>query len=634
MLDTSGIHQLVRVARRRLRLQAALELATFALIPAAAMSLVVVYAVRLLWIAPSLGLALIGGAAALVTLAGLAGALRRLPTALVATRIDRASGLSDRLATACAFEESLARGNAFDPETEQLMRLAIADGARVAPRADVRAATPWRRPAELGPALAFVTVSAAIAVLLSLPGFPLAGPGSGVGDPAAELAKKNRLDERDIVALDEEDLSYTQDLLDELERTARETGDDHLQSFVDEVKDLLEQSERGELSKQDLLEKLAAAEKKYNEGTDQDVDATMKELEKTGKELEKEKLTRELGKALEAGDLETAQKELEKLAEKLDKEQLSDKEREKIAAAMKKAAEKFDKRESREEKQRSEKIEEAKKQLSRLKKQLEQAKSEREKSRLTRQLESKKRELKKLQREKEQREKSASRRELKQLHRDMKKGAEQMRQKSQQSRRQASKRMRDMARSAGKVSNDKRKMTNQRKVASQMRDLKDAMRRAKRRGSRGPQDRFGRNQRNQDFGRRARGGQGNRKSWKPGQNGQGSGKNGKKPGQNGGKGQQQGGKEHGDGTDPDLLGESTPKSGDIKDESLQGVHGKGPSTRETILTAAEKGFANRSYEKVYARYRTVVEEVINAEKVPAGYKYYVKKYFQKIKPQQ
>jgi hypothetical protein len=160
------------------------------------------------------------------------------------------------------------------------------------------------------------------------------------------------------------------------------------------------------------------------------------------------------------------------------------------------------------------------------------------------------------------------------------------------------------------------------------------MRRAKRRGSRGPQDRFGRNQRNQDFGRRARGGQGNRKSWKPGQNGQGSGKNGNKPGQKGGKGQQQGGKEHGDGTDPDLLGESTPKSGDIKDESLQGVHGKGPSTRETILTAAEKGFANRSYEKVYARYRTVVEEVINAEKVPAGYKYYVKKYFQKIKPQQ
>jgi hypothetical protein len=27
-----------------------------------------------------------------------------------------------------------------------------------------------------------------------------------------------------------------------------------------------------------------------------------------------------------------------------------------------------------------------------------------------------------------------------------------------------------------------------------------------------------------------------------------------------------------------------------------------------------------------------VEEVIRAEKVPSGYKYYVKRYFQKIKP--
>ena len=78
--------------------------------------------------------------------------------------------------------------------------------------------------------------------------------------------------------------------------------------------------------------------------------------------------------------------------------------------------------------------------------------------------------------------------------------------------------------------------------------------------------------------------------------------------------------------------EGVPGLGKTNDESISGVHGKGPSTREPILSAAQKGFASRSYREVYVRYKTALEEVINAEKVPSGYKYYVKKYFQKIKP--
>ena len=66
---------------------------------------------------------------------------------------------------------------------------------------------------------------------------------------------------------------------------------------------------------------------------------------------------------------------------------------------------------------------------------------------------------------------------------------------------------------------------------------------------------------------------------------------------------------------------------------MQGVQGRdGESTRETILAAAQKGFASRSYKRVYAAYKTIVEEVMHGEKVPSGYKYYVKRYFQKIKP--
>ena len=60
--------------------------------------------------------------------------------------------------------------------------------------------------------------------------------------------------------------------------------------------------------------------------------------------------------------------------------------------------------------------------------------------------------------------------------------------------------------------------------------------------------------------------------------------------------------------------------------------GKGPSRRETILSAAQKGFASKGYQKVYADYKEIVEEVMRSEKVPSSYKYYIKKYFTKIKP--
>jgi hypothetical protein len=164
-----------------------------------------------------------------------------------------------------------------------------------------------------------------------------------------------------------------------------------------------------------------------------------------------------------------------------------------------------------------------------------------------------------------------------------------------------------------------------------MSDLKEAMRRAKRKGQ-GDGNKFGKNKRNEDFRRRARGQKGQKGAWRPGSTGKGAqGKNG----QNGknGQGNGKGGDTYGDGHDPDLLGDATPKGGHIKDEDVQGLQGKaGSSTRETILSAAQKGFATRAYKQVYARYKNVVEEVIKAEKVPSGYKYYVKKYFQKIKP--
>jgi hypothetical protein len=170
-----------------------------------------------------------------------------------------------------------------------------------------------------------------------------------------------------------------------------------------------------------------------------------------------------------------------------------------------------------------------------------------------------------------------------------------------------------------------------------MEDLREAMRRAKRRGSKGANDPFGKNGKNKDFIARARGQKGSGQAWKPGQGkgkgqGQGQGQGSGSGDQPGGQGQDPGGKEYGTGTDPNLTGDATGKTGDTHDADLQGTQGKGPSRRQTILAAAEKGFATKSYKQVYADYKRIVEEVMRTEKVPSSYKYYVKRYFTKIKP--
>ena len=76
-------------------------------------------------------------------------------------------------------------------------------------------------------------------------------------------------------------------------------------------------------------------------------------------------------------------------------------------------------------------------------------------------------------------------------------------------------------------------------------------------GKKGQRNKFGRNGRKKDFGSRARGGKGKKGAWKPGQ--------GNKPGQGQGQGPGQG---QGTGDGPDLMGESTKKSGNTVDESI------------------------------------------------------------------
>lgn len=632
------IHAVIARARRRLRLQAAAEAATLASVAAVAVAAAMVYLYRTHTIVGGAAVAGLIGAALMIVAGGAIGWMRRVPDAVAAQRVDRACGLADRLGTAADFERRLRSDEPIDPQTRELMQAAIDDATRLAARADARAGTPFVSPRELPAAAAFGAVAAVILLL----GFPERDPvclTCLVPEHLASTRPDTLPPGQQPVSLDDDDIAYSRDLLDDLRRTADETDDPHLREFVDNVDALLAKAERGEITKEQLLEQLAAHEKAYMKGADDDVEETMDDLRDTGRELKKHDLTRELGEALEKGDLDKAREEFDKLADKLENGELDPKETEQVAKALDRAADQFERKDKERDERAGKDLEKKRDEVRRLEKQRDEEKDPERKAELERRLDRKKRELERLERKEEAREKSASRRRLKQLHRNMKKAAENMRDQSgneeerNERRREASRRMRDAGDDTGKVDGDRKRVNNQRKVATQVGDLRDALRRAKS-GKGNGGSKFGKNQRNQDFGRRAAGGKGSREAWRPGSGREG--RMGRNPGAGdpGGNGTQPGGSSWGteDGGDP-LGGAGLRGNEPVKDEAITGVHGKrGSSTRETILSAAQKGFASRSYESVYTSYKTIIEEVMRTEKVPSGYKYYIKRYFQKIKP--
>jgi hypothetical protein len=461
--------------------------------------------------------------------------------------------------------------------------------------------------------------------------------------------KDPRYHKQDSVVLDPDERAYVEAILAELHNAAQHDKVPELDDFAKKIEELLKQAEKGEITKEQLLDALSKAEDALQKDAEPKQDEVDKKLADMGKELAKDQLTKELGDALQKQDLEKAQQELEKLADKLDKNELDQKQKDELAKKLDEVAKQMDKQDKQQDKQQQNQEQKLQKEIEQLEKQQQNAKTDQERQQLQPRLEEKQRELQKLQREEQKQQQSDQRRALQRLQKDIEKAAENLEQKpqkdgsqqdkdsqDQQNEKQASRNLHDAARETGKVDQDKRKQATQQKMSSQMDDLREAMRRAKQKGNKGPQDPFNRNGKNQDFSQRSRGGQGQGgQSWKPGQNGQGQGGQGQQNGQNGqnGQGSGNGGNDWGVGHDDNLTGDPTQKSGNDKDQDLQGQSSKdGGSTRETILAAAQKGFAGVGYKKVYANYERVIEEVMRTEKLPSSYKYYVKRYFAKIHP--
>ncbi|HEY3351738.1 MAG TPA: hypothetical protein VGQ83_00695 [Polyangia bacterium] len=629
----------MRRARRRMRLQAALELATVLAVPAIVAVIAAVYLYKVHVVHARALVLVVLGAAALVALGGVLGALGRIPLRRAARALDRAGGLSDRLGSALEFGPEAA-----DP----YMHAAIADATRHLGRADPRRAAPFRPPLAL-PGLAV----ALLALLLLL---PLRIPARGVAVvPTPPRAP--------TLAVDAEDLVAERELSRALEREAARNDDQQLGDLARELARLLDDLEAGRLTHKEVFEKLAELEQKFAAGLEGDFEPVLKDLRKLGAELAKEKPTAELGRALKEDELALAKEELDTIAERLKAQQKQDaKEQAALAKALERAGAGLDKR--REE----EKDAKAREGLEREKKRLERE-QEKNPSRedVKRRLEQKKRELEKLSRDQQRRQEQ--RRQLERLARDMQQAGQQAGAgQKQQAADSAQRAGQQMQRFAG----EQRRSKAGQKLGGQLSDLKEMLRRMGNGQQRGDQQ-----QQQAQQGKSGKGQQG-----KPGQQGQKQGKKAEfysrakgepKPGdlvvpEEGGDGKMQlpgqgqpgdqpgdqpgnqpGPPQAGEGPDtprgragdgigsshdPNLLGEKTRLRARHRDVLAPGKEGAGPNRAETILSASERGFATRSYKRVYRDYTSVAEEVMNREKVPLGFKYYVKRYFRLIMPRE
>ena len=95
---------------------------------------------------------------------------------------------------------------------------------------------------------------------------------------------------------------------------AQKQGDAVTAAILQELQKLLEQVERGELTRQEAFSRLSELEQRLMQGKDGTLEDLKQQLRKAGSELGEAKLSKELGQALVREDLDKAQSELKKLA--------------------------------------------------------------------------------------------------------------------------------------------------------------------------------------------------------------------------------------------------------------------------------------------------------------------------------
>jgi hypothetical protein len=640
-----GIRRLGRQAERRIRLGRALHTAARALSFALAAAIIVVALRKVGAIGDGSARAWLVVAGAAVLAAGVFSWARRLPDRAGARALDRFHGLYDRLASALAFAEYPAA------ERTPFMDAAIKDAIAAAPNARPNVAVPIRVPRALGPA-------AGLAVLF-------------VGLMLFEVRKHVPIAHTrtiEPVEMSADDLEEVQDFLKQIEQNA---PSDDTKVAIEEFNRLVDDIANKRLDRTEAFRRMEALEDKLLTGSQADRKALEEQLDRIGEELKKAELTKPAGEALSDHKLDQARDAMHALAKKMraDPDRAIDKAKlDQMRVALKKAAADAEERRSALEQRRQELADE----ILKMKEKAADGgadderslldKKQRELERLDRDLDahnSASQKLDRLDRELEQtaedlmKDLGLSAQDLDQGAEDMNRMVEQeMTQKEKEELRQKLQELRELVRQQGQSGKGQ--------IARLKRFGKMARGQGGSQGQGGQPHGGGQGQDEQQGGSQGQGepgqggpqgneGQGGSQgdgqggeTWVLGPNGEkmlilskGQGSSGQGAEQAGGDGQGASGRKWGEGHDPKVQGGAThPKMG-TEDTQVQGADtGQGGSRSQVILGAAERGFASRGYKRVYTEYHQVAEESLAKDEIPGGFRFYVKRYFQLIRPRE
>ena len=594
---------------------------------------------------------------ALTLAAALFAYLRPLPLRAGAVALDRHHGLADRLSSAISF--GLLPKTARTP----FMDAAIDDALSLVKTVSPAKAVPIRAPRDL------VAVGGLAVALVAVALFEVR--------QHTILAQKTI----DAVEVTPDDLDAMREFLKQQEQTQQS---DEAKLATQEFNQLIEDLSAKRLDRTEAFRRMQALDDKLMEGSPADKKALEDALQKIGEEMKKAEMTKPAGEALDQKNLVDADKQLKDLAKKLresgskpDKQQLD-----KMREALKTASEDAEKRKADLEKKRDE----LKKEIDLLKQKQQQAQqdggapNDQEKNLLDK----KERELEKL--EQDAQAAGNASRQLSKLDQDLQQAAEDLMKDLGASANDLDQGAEDINRMA------EQQMTDQEKeqLRQKLQELKEMLRQQGQGGQQqmvrlvkfqqrahgqggDPQQGQGQQGQGQDGqgqqgqgqqgqgqqgqgqqgqgqgqGQQGQGGQGagqgqgqgggSQETWIVGPNGekilmisQGQGQ-GQGQGQNGGGGGQPG-KGWGTGHDGNVQGKATNPNMGTQDTQVAGQDtGQGQSRSQVIEGAAERGFSNRGYTKVYREYHTVAEEALNKDEIPGGYRFYVRRYFQLIRP--
>ncbi len=671
-----AIERLIARVRRRLRLRIGLEWATTAGVVAVLLACIALALWKTGWIGAAAFAFATAGLVLLPAAAFGSAWLRRQDPVALAQRIDQSHRLHDRLSTALA----LARNDGSHPFTEAQIRDAVDHLDRV----DPTRAVPFDRPPDL--AILGVCLAAFGALALVQPpshAEPLPERPEIRHDPVldeATIAVEKERVETMREKLEGSDDPETERLVDEIDELLEDVEQREISG--EEFLDRLDEIEREHFEQMNAEQ----FEESVGEQFDQAADELREQAEQAGEQLDEHKQALEqAADALEQGDGEEASKALEKLAEQLaDDEQLDDETVEKLADMLEQFSDDVDKHRDQLEKM----LEQNKELADKLSEKLDRQGnlSERNRRRLDRAKDNVEQLRDRDGGEEDDGESEGNDRNLERLQRKSEQAADQMRERSgergeeggegkgDEGREDESDYQNRSGRKAERKSGEQKERRQKKQqqggrkgergesedveqmARKQLEELRESMRRSRPEGSRSDDSENSRSGEGSDRGekmreflRRAKGDSEGEESGdeqqarrrQSDQNGD-SRRDGRKGNESssGEQGDSQGQKQAekqgdsaGDQPGGEALGEEASSMKSKRDDSkVDGRKGPGESRSQVIRAASEKGFANREYKDVYGDYSPVVEEVMDREDVPPGYRYYVKRYFELIKP--